>query len=148
MLYILFAGGFTVKKGDEKRSRSDSLLRTVINGAIYSLPVIIIVSGIFSILMANESLSHGLIKELSYAVVFLGVFFGAFISARQYKSKALYIGLGVAGVIFIITAAGSAFNPNAVLLGGIIWGLLIAEVAGGVLGAILGIRRKAKKSKR
>lgn len=134
-----------MRKIEEKKSSGQTALRCVLLGAAAG----ILLQAVLFALLAG-TVSGGLVAEeymmiLTVAVAFLGALFGSYAAARSRGVQLLPTGLAAAAVLFLCILVGTAFNDNVSVFGSFTLAKGLACILGGVAGAMLTLRRKARR---
>jgi len=120
-----------------------SSLGVIIRGGIYALIISAILSLFLGLVFYFSSISESLLSHLASALLFFSVLVGSALAVRQVGIKALWHGLGVGIVFFLIVLLlGSVFFPEEFSTGGMFARLLLI-IIGGILGGILGVFNQA-----
>ncbi|MFY9175690.1 MAG: TIGR04086 family membrane protein [Peptococcia bacterium] len=126
-------------KTDHQTEAQGLKLRSIIKGLIWSLITTFILSILFSLLLQYTSLSEGMLDSYGTFIFFISMLVGSIIGARSAGCKGLWHGLSITLVYFLFTLLfGLALSASS-LTSIFVLKRLVAALAAGVLGGIIGI---------
>ena len=133
-----------MRKNDDIKS-GRGFAAAVIEGLAASVLSVLIVLAVCAALISSGKTPESATGMIVCLSAFLGSLAGAAVAAKTYGSRALAIGLTVPGVMFAVILIGGAFSERGGIVGPVTPGLLIALLAGGILGSVLVSRKKGRR---
>jgi putative membrane protein (TIGR04086 family) len=146
MLYKLFAWeGYLMRKIDDKKGIYHGFVLSVLMGAAVGFLLVLVLFAIFSAFISSGKLSDNLMEYIMVFAAFAGAVTGSVVAVKRHKARVVTVGISVGAVMFLVTLLGASFSEKGGILNSLTPALLLALVIGGVVGALLCLRRKKHK---
>ncbi len=118
-------------------------IKPILSATFISVFSIAVLTFIFSLTLTKIDLPFGMISPISIAIIGISNLIGAFIAAKSFGKKGLFIGLSASIALFIIillvnlSIQPGGFGSIAAIKG-------VVTLFAGILGGILGVNGKSK----
>lgn len=134
-----------MRKFDDKKGIYHGFVLSVLTGAAVGFLVVLVLFGIFSALISSGKLSDNLMEYIMIFVSFVGAAIGSVVAVKRHKARVVVVGLSVGAVMFVVTLIGASFSEKGGILNSLTPAMLLALILGGVVGALLCLKRKKHK---
>jgi putative membrane protein (TIGR04086 family) len=131
-------------KNDEKKNLGRGFAVSVLLGAGIGFLLVLVLFAILAAVIASGKISEDLMRHIAVIAAFIGALIGAVVAVRRHRARIFTLGLTVGALMFAVTVLGSLFAEDGIG-GKLIPALLIAYIAGGVIGGLLNLKRKKHK---
>lgn len=134
-----------MRKNDDKKNTGSRFISSVLLGAALGFLFSIVLFAAFAALIASGRISEGLMPYLTTFTAFLSAVLGAVAAAKRYRGRLLSVGVCVGLVMLLVTVVGSMFTDSGRVLSGMTPVLVAVLPGGGIVGALLSLKRKKRK---
>lgn len=134
-----------MRKIDDKKNTGSRFITSVLLGAALGFLISFALFAVFAALITSGRISEGLMPYLTAFTAFLGAVLGAVASVKRYRGRLLSVGVCVGLAMLLVTVIGAVFSDSGRVLGGMTPVMVAVLPGGGIVGALLCLRRKKRK---
>ncbi|SHH49389.1 putative membrane protein, TIGR04086 family [Sporobacter termitidis DSM 10068] len=130
-------------KNDDKKGLGRGFAVSVLLGTAIGFLLTFIVFAIFASVVASGKISEDLMRHITVGASFVGALIGAVVAVKRHRAKIITVGLTVGALMFLLTFVGALFSGGPG--GRLTPSLLVAFIAGGIIGGLVNLKRKKHK---